>query len=510
MLAERTVRRLSIRAPDDALARRAGFLIEDALRTASLPGNGAELLLIRRLRLPAFSATASPQQVALALEANCRPLVATTAGPTDDAALDDAQAVRFVDPLAAHLALTRLILLGAPRHAWCWPLAVPGYRPALSAGPALRTVALSLARLPEAPAALPRWLAVVVDTGGARETAARAFLAALEDQDVAVLARAVATVARQPSGGDIDAWARLTDWSARMFGDSSARHRWLVAVGASLGLAAGATPLPAGPAEPVPPCVSPTPADGRDQFAAQTKRAHDKSMHEAWADDAAVRLPAEEPESQPPGRQAPAELGPAQAGPPEDLRTIPQPPPTASGSADEVGATGRRSPAKRVGARAAAAAGPDGAVPTRAGGILFMLPLLEGLGLRRWLAEEEARAPVPQRLLGSVLQRLALTAEDPAWQLCGEEADAPDAPARADVQAWLRRCRRTLRLQVGIGVHDLVCRPARLKLTDTHTEIFFALDAVDLRLRRAGLDLDPGWVPWFARVVRFHYGRVQG
>jgi hypothetical protein len=48
MLAERTVRRLSIRAPADALARRAGFLIEDALRTASLPGDGAELLLLRR------------------------------------------------------------------------------------------------------------------------------------------------------------------------------------------------------------------------------------------------------------------------------------------------------------------------------------------------------------------------------------------------------------------------------------------------------------------------------
>ena len=51
MLAERSVRRLSIRAPDDALARRAGFLIEDALRTASLPGDGAGLLLVRRLRL---------------------------------------------------------------------------------------------------------------------------------------------------------------------------------------------------------------------------------------------------------------------------------------------------------------------------------------------------------------------------------------------------------------------------------------------------------------------------
>jgi hypothetical protein len=31
---------------------------------------------------------------------------------------------------------------------------------------------------------------------------------------------------------------------------------------------------------------------------------------------------------------------------------------------------------------------------------------------------------------------------------------------------------------------------------------------VSLAVRRAGLDLDPGWVPWFGRVVGFHYGRV--
>jgi hypothetical protein len=31
------------------------------------------------------------------------------------------------------------------------------------------------------------------------------------------------------------------------------------------------------------------------------------------------------------------------------------------------------------------------------------------------------------------------------------------------------------------------------------------LSAADLRIRRAGLDIDPGWIPWFARVVTFHY-----
>jgi hypothetical protein len=38
--------------------------------------------------------------------------------------------------------------------------------------------------------------------------------------------------------------------------------------------------------------------------------------------------------------------------------------------------------------------------------------------------------------------------------------------------------------------------------------VFFDLNGVSLAVRRGGLDLDPGWVPWFGRVVGFHYGRV--
>jgi hypothetical protein len=34
----------------------------------------------------------------------------------------------------------------------------------------------------------------------------------------------------------------------------------------------------------------------------------------------------------------------------------------------------------------------------------------------------------------------------------------------------------------------------------------------DVRVRRAGLDLDPGWVPWLGRVVLHHYlhGGLRG
>ncbi len=150
MIAERRVRHLGIRAPDAAGARRAGLLIEDALRTASLPGDGGELLLVRRLRLPAFGAQASPQQVALGLEAACRATAAVAGAESDDARLARASAVRFADALEAHLALTTQLLGGRPARAWCWALAVPGYRPEEGVRAGLRRVALSLARREEA------------------------------------------------------------------------------------------------------------------------------------------------------------------------------------------------------------------------------------------------------------------------------------------------------------------------------------------------------------------------
>ena len=72
---------------------------------------------------------------------------------------------------------------------------------------------------------------------------------------------------------------------------------------------------------------------------------------------------------------------------------------------------------------------------------------------------------------------------------------------------WLTTCRRFLRRHARIGLASLVLRPARLAITPTHVDVFFQLNAADVRIRRAGLDVDPGWVPWFRRVVAFHYGR---
>jgi hypothetical protein len=82
---------------------------------------------------------------------------------------------------------------------------------------------------------------------------------------------------------------------------------------------------------------------------------------------------------------------------------------------------------------------------------------------------------------------------------------APAWHGEVMLRAWLLATRRWLRRQARLGLADVVRRPGRMTATRTHLDLFFALDQADIRIRRAGLDIDPGWVPWLGRVIYFHY-----
>jgi hypothetical protein len=70
---------------------------------------------------------------------------------------------------------------------------------------------------------------------------------------------------------------------------------------------------------------------------------------------------------------------------------------------------------------------------------------------------------------------------------------------------WLTAMRRLCRARAGIGLRTLVRRPGAVLATRTHWDILLFPDQVDLRVRRTGLDINPGWVPWLGRIVQFHY-----
>jgi len=64
---------------------------------------------------------------------------------------------------------------------------------------------------------------------------------------------------------------------------------------------------------------------------------------------------------------------------------------------------------------------------------------------------------------------------------------------------------RLVHRALGRGWRYLVRRPAEVVVTATHVDLILDGLGVEVAVRRAGLDLDPGWVPWLGRVVSIHY-----
>lgn len=153
----------------------------------------------------------------------------------------------------------------------------------------------------------------------------------------------------------------------------------------------------------------------------------------------------------------------------------------------------------------------DTAVSTELGGVFYLLNALIALD---WLDEEDP-PPVNPWLKLEALARLILgeAPPDPLWDTLAELARAGDnlTEARQTADGWRMRQWPTLqawlvpRLVAGADLAALLRGCARLRLSRTHIDIHFRLEQIDLTVRRAGLDRDPGWVPYLQRVVTFHF-----
>jgi hypothetical protein len=64
---------------------------------------------------------------------------------------------------------------------------------------------------------------------------------------------------------------------------------------------------------------------------------------------------------------------------------------------------------------------------------------------------------------------------------------------------------RYVRRYAKMGLASLIRRPAYVATTGTHIDVSIPFNLLDIRVRMAGLDIDPGWVPWLGRVIQFHY-----
>ena len=164
------------------------------------------------------------------------------------------------------------------------------------------------------------------------------------------------------------------------------------------------------------------------------------------------------------------------------------------------------------------------------GGLLFVLAVVDDLDLPSRVLAEPARFGGGLRRLLHVLgcelvRRAAPEAEpvrpdDPAiLAFCGLGADdvppaddhAPTGWLEDEVRAVVERLRERLGaagtpdgLEQAVLVRVLR-RRARLDVSSGWVDVELDLDEVTTEVRRAGLDLDPGYLPWLGVVVRFRY-----
>ncbi len=588
MTAERRVRQVKLAAASAALVRRGAVLLEDALRTASLPdAPGGRVLVIRQLSLGTIHADRSPAALSLVVEQRVRE-VARLAVHARSQSAATAQAVYFRDELEPFVLLATRLAQGLPLDAWFWRLAVPGLHPGMSRDDALRLALASALRTELGHAAAVTLVSELHALG-----ALAPLLGALRWQDGPALARAWwghlpsrpaprlplddVGPAEQVSG---PLQRTLARW-ARTWGAGDARALWLAAV-------ALCTHMPS-------------------RVAAPNLPARAWRVLGALQASPTAHLPTsrESPEEAPPEPDTPT--APADTGVVPGIAASSHPSVQARSGAptsDNVTKPLDATPASPAGVSAAPqtrvrhvradtdeAPGDTGAtpqdarqrdvteeaLPTVAGGLLFLVPMLNALGLGEFLADHPALAEfgIPERLLCHVAERLGVPSTDPLFRVLQEAAAGPlpepspfvlpvrfqtgvgarapfrlvreptgrcvafDARTRVPLastshgealpppfdrclttplahrlpwddanlmlRAALLAVGRVTRRLAHMGLRALVLRPGCLVATRTHLDIVFAASQADIRIRRAGLDINPGWVPWLARVIQYHY-----
>src|SRR5262249_23070608 len=144
-LQDRRVRRLRLTATGDDRLWPARILLQEALRTATLPGlSGNRLTLIRKFKMGRFSARQSSTSLSALIDQQVGELAAR-AVPADHPNAAASVVVYFRDEVEPYLMLAVRIAGNADASAWFWPLAVSSWHPTMSRSQGLRALLLQLA-----------------------------------------------------------------------------------------------------------------------------------------------------------------------------------------------------------------------------------------------------------------------------------------------------------------------------------------------------------------------------
>jgi hypothetical protein len=465
------VRHLRLLAGDHTQARRVAIALGDALHTASFPeGDSGRWFTIRRLALGRIDPATSPASLALLLERVVRDAT-TRAVAFDTAGARTAETVTFPSRGGALAALARRHARHEDTSAWFWNQVVPGWR--------------------EAASRAAQWGLLLN--------------AAHQGEGAALIAATTVAAAVRAAAGAIGEIATAVSAQEAAF--------WLFAAGFDPVVGArGSSPLAVSLVTVLTEPLSQARAALR---AAAGTRARDDDVRLVWL-GTLLALDARSTHA------ARAELPATIAAWMQTQRGGSFTSAAANIDAPSVPAARLNrtpvTPEEKTGSQRSASAGTDVSLESSTpisgdcshyAGLLFLVPVLQRLGLPRYLARDPALLDnaFPARLLAFIGRRAGMAEDDPLLRVLSELVDgAPeDRTPTWYYVAWLAAVRTWCRHRAKLRLRELVLRPGRVDATRAHLEVCFDPERADIRLRRLALDADPGWVRWLGWVIRFHY-----
>jgi hypothetical protein len=129
-------------------------------------------------------------------------------------------------------------------------------------------------------------------------------------------------------------------------------------------------------------------------------------------------------------------------------------------------------------------------------GLWLLLPLL----LRHGLDDADDPLAAWAGAMQAACQRLRIPGDDPVRNALA----SLDLPATEDAP-WLRTARLAAVHDARLPLLRIARRRGAAWVSPERIDVEFPPVSLDLRIRRAGFDINPGFVPWLGRIVHFHY-----
>ena len=532
----RHIRKLRLAASSALAERRAVRVLEESLRLFTLPGESTgRIFYFRRLRLPQLRPDEDPNVYAVLLEQKCREQAQSAVHFSDPGALY-ADCVFARSSMEPWQELARRIVYSQPREGWFWSAALPKSEQMMMPRCPLEVMLLVATEY--------RDEGVLEFLDGVELEVLRAIfgkleVAHLEQGKLPVFCKSVTSSfesARQLQAGRklLDRlpalWRQLATESAARWNlegsSSDPRVHWIIAVAWLLAEPERAMDarLPEQVEAMVQALIQDRPQPNGRRLGGDEKQSatHRRGSIEATS------LPPQESLA-PDGSTEHLFFASPFVSTPEEPLNLPV---TAASPLHQ--STAREPDSESKHRRPARTGFEETSIPTDSAGFFYCLGLLDRMGIGETLSNHPEL--IDMNFVRYLLSDLAVAAgapeEDPvvrqelwlhAQTLNPVDENLPFSfsllpldwrdqhsrlalwPFKRLVRAWVLALRRRVWRATRLNLTTLVRRPGEFTATRTHLEITMPQKSLEATIRKAGFDLNPGWLPWLGRVVAFHY-----